>query len=210
MPLKMLFQPSLNCSIGIWKISESLDELIHLSKNQYEQELMETSNIERKKQRIISRLLLTKMLDIDSVSISYDVNRKPFVEDQNCFFSISHTSEFVVVSLSSEKNTGIDIEKLSDRILRIESRFISDRDAKILDSFIDQLEAKYLVWGAKECMLKYVGDRKIDFKKHMQIKNFNFTDKGMFVAELNYGNIHEEFEINYLKIDDHVLTYIFK
>ena len=210
MPLIKLFQPLKNCSIGIWKIQENLSELIQLSENLYEKELLETSNTERKKQRIISRLLLAKMLDVSSVSISYDENRKPFIKVQNCFFSISHTSEFVVVSLSSEKNTGVDIEKLTNRILRIESRFISNHDAKILDSFIDKLEAKYLVWGAKECMLKYVGDRKIDFKKHMQLKSFNFTDKGAFKAELNYERIHEEFEINYLRIEDHILTYIFK
>ena len=205
-----MLYPEENCSIGVWKIEESLDDLIELSQNKYEVELLETSNIERKKQRLISRILLANMLEKKHVSISYDKNRKPYLRDHKCSFSISHTSDYVVVSLAKIKKTGVDIEKLTDRILRIETRFISEVDSEVLGSAKDDLKAKYLVWGAKECMLKYVGDRKIDFKRHMQIKSFNFTTEGSFSTKLSYKHICEEFQVHYLMIEDHVLSYIFK
>ena len=60
----------------IWRIDESLEELLDISKHHYDHELEGISNITRQKERIISRLLL-EMIVGRKVEVKYEDSGKP-------------------------------------------------------------------------------------------------------------------------------------
>ena len=84
-----------NIKIGIWKIEESLEELLQLAR-----ETSITNNTEkRKKEFLISRLLLRNM-NLNS-NISYNKFGAPELDDsQN--ISISHSKELVAILLGDK------------------------------------------------------------------------------------------------------------
>lgn len=207
MSLFKIFDTKDGSKIGVWKIDESLDELISETSNRYSVELVSFTNESRKKQCLASRIILQKLLKKDEVWIEYAENRKPSLVDSNYHISISHTNEFVAVIIG-EREVGIDIEKIHPRIHKTRKRFVSEREERWLKNsdFID--EQLYLIWGAKEAMLKIVGDRKIDFQKNMWVNSFNFNKQGCFESHIEYLKIDKNYKVEYHQINNHLLVYI--
>ena len=146
-----------NIKIGLWKIEESLEELLQLAGK-----TSITNNTEkRKKEFLISRLLLRNM-NLNS-NISYNKFGAPELDDfQN--ISISHSKKLVAILLG-DKKVGLDIEPISNKPLRLSSKFIAKNVHENLSK-----EKATLIWCAKEAIYKWYQKRNIDFKK--DIKSF--------------------------------------
>lgn len=73
-------------------------------------------------------------------------------------FAIAHKAPYIFVSASREKKMGVDIEKLSDRIAKLRTKFISDTENSLVHSSIsnesDLLYRYTQVWSAKEAFVK--------------------------------------------------------
>ena len=116
----LVFREHINeAELIIWRMDETLEELLEISLHHYDHEIENISNEVRKKERIISRFLLETLVG-RKVEVKYADSGKPFCDGMH--FSISHTKNFVAVIVSNEP-VGVDIEYKSDRIFRITEKF---------------------------------------------------------------------------------------
>ena len=86
---------------GIWKASESLEELLALlpHKEKYEEGIGKFTAVSRKLEWLAVRVLLYTMLG-EEKEIHYYSNGGPYLADGSFSISISHTKGYVAVLLS--------------------------------------------------------------------------------------------------------------
>jgi len=103
-----------------------------------------------------------------------DMHSKPFISGQpGFFFNISHTLDVVVVAISMNSETGIDIESANNKKgyeLVINSYFTENEALKIQNSNKPEKIFKQ-IWTHKEAVVKLLGSHLLD-----QIKSFDVSD----------------------------------
>lgn len=190
--------------LGIWKLSESVSELI--SNFQFsENEKLEFDKIKverRKKEYIATRLLLKGLLG-EKPEISYLKSGKPVLKNSHKNISISHSSEFVV-ALVSENNIGIDVENIQRNIKKIANRFLCDNELKHINKKGDSQTATVLYWSAKEAIFKCTNDDGILFDTQIIIQPFNIKKEGIFAGSLNKKI---DYKLWYFFIENNVVVY---
>ena len=91
------------------------------------------------------------------------------------FFSLSHTNSYAAAMLHPTAPVGIDVEQVSERVLRIRKKFLSETEESILQSFGSRfahlsMTAIYtLAWSAKEAAYKALHQSGIDFINDLPI-----------------------------------------
>lgn len=183
-----------HCIIAIWDVCESLDELKNLSE-QYDLSALKSEK--RKKEFLASRLLLEKIHP--NTSIIYNRYGAPTLSDGN-FVSISHSKNLVAITVS-DKKVGLDIEQISEKALRLSSRFIAKDNHQKLT-----LEKATLIWCCKEAIFKWHQKGGVDFKKDICLTPFILSEKGEIAANFK----QEQLKLNYRKINNHYLVYVCK
>ena len=149
----MLIKRQENHVLGIWEIKENLEEAIKIYKNSIPNKF---KSDKRQLEYILTRLLLQK---IDrKLIISYNQFGAPKLNDYRNI-SISHSNDFIALIIS-EKKVAVDIEKISNKPLKIKHKFISNND-----SILDNKTEATLAWSAKETVYKLNQEGGIDFKK---------------------------------------------
>lgn len=166
-----------NKKVGIWKISESIEELLRLANPS--NEFLSEMHLMRSQKRKIEKLAtccLMQAIGADYSQLVYLPSGKPELKRSKLHVSISHTADFVTVVLS-ESSVGIDIEAIDARIVNLRSRFVAS------DEFIDQgLEIIHLMlhWSAKEAMFKWIDREGVQFTKHLHVSPFQPGANGYF------------------------------
>ena len=108
-------------NILVWEITETLDQLKALYGNI---NITNYASEKRKKEHLISRLMVNEICK--NGTIIYNKFGAPEL-DNNKHLSISHSKELVTV-IVSEKKSGIDIEKISEKSMRLASKFVSEKN----------------------------------------------------------------------------------
>ena len=183
-----------NYQIAIWEINKSLNELIQLSDNI---DISKFRNEKRKREIISTKLLLNELLP--NASISYNTYGAPEIGNDN-FISISHSSKLIAIIISKKK-VGLDIEKISEKPLRLSSKFISRNQHSPLSK-----EKATLIWCCKEAIYKWHQKRKIDFIADIKINPFTIKDEDKLIAKFK----SQKLTLHYKKIDAHFLVYVCK
>ena len=189
----ILLKKEKNQSLGIWKISESINELKALTKSF---KLDQIKSQKRKLEILAVRVLLEKMCG--NVKLEYNKYGAPIL-DNNKNISISHSKQLVAI-IVSEFKSAIDIEIISKRILKIKDKFISTND-NINDSQKDLT----IAWSTKECIFKWHQKGNINFKDDILIKSINHSSKKI---EVSFDK--NLFILNFIKINNHILVYVCK
>ena len=183
-----------NCIIAIWKITETLEELLQLS------HIIISPNFntkKRKKEWIASRLLLNEINP--NYSISYNEFGAPELNNGS-YISISHSKGLVAIIISQQQ-VGLDIEEISGKALRVSSKFISTNNLKALTA-----EKATLIWCCKEAVFKWHQKGKVDFIADIKLHPFESMKKGCITAEFR----NTQLILNYQKIHNHYLVYVCK
>ena len=178
--------------ILVWKITETLDELLYLNGN------INTTNYtseKRKKEHLVSRLLVTEIYP--TKTIIYNEFGAPEL-DNGKHISISHSKALVAV-IMSDKNTGLDIEQISEKSLRLASKFVSEKNLIKLNK-----EKSTLIWCIKEAIYKWYQKGGVDFIKDIIITEFIAEEHGKIMAYFR----KKELNLNYIKINNHYLVYV--
>ncbi len=183
-----------NCIISLWEINETLDVLMQLSANR---KIPDFNNEKRKKEYLASRLLLKDIAP--NTKITYNEYGAPKLENGE-HISISHSKNLVAIIISKQK-VGLDIEKISEKPLRLSSKFISDNTHQNLTK-----EKTTLIWCVKEAIFKWNQKGNVDFKNDIKIKEFEIMGKG----EISCNFKGEKIIVKYRKIDNHYLAYVCK
>lgn len=163
--MPFLYQQNINSglAIGIWKITESSD--FFLSKGV---EFRTIQHTQKQLQHLAGRYLLQLLHPNKRFqSIELTETGKPFfVDEPNCFFSISHSANYAAVAISNQKEVGVDIEMISEKALRLSKRFLSDDELEILNKLFTSPElAATAGWCIKETVFKWYGKGNVDFAK---------------------------------------------
>jgi len=189
-------------SLGLWKITETADELYQQYPflETYRDELDRHYRAEaRKREFLCVHLLLALMTGNRQLRVEHLSSGKPCLESGQ-HISISHTKGYAAVILSGKRTVAVDIEYQSDRVQRIAHKFI--RPDEEADTILSQL----LHWSAKETLYKYFSETPLGYFD-MRLQPFVVTDSGTVKGEnLTTG---EMLPVYYRVAKDYVLTFAF-
>ena len=194
--------------IGVWQITETEEELTELSSTPSD-EMEEISFIRSeslRKQRLAVRALLNTMFD-DKVYLSHHDNGKPYIENNPINISITHTAKYVAVILHEEENVGIDIESLDRDFSAVEKKALSEDE---IDDLEDEKRNEQLAiyWCAKEAVYKLLSRYNVDFAEQIEIERFRPRGEGELEATFTSKDDEEEFDLEYITFDRHVLVWV--
>ena len=194
--------------IGVWQITETEEELKELSSTPTD-EMEEISFIRSeslRKQRLAVRALLNTMFD-DKVYLSHHDNGKPYIENNPINISITHTAKYVAVILHEEENVGIDIESLDRDFSVVEKKALSEDEIEDLEDE-KRNEQLAIYWCAKEAIFKLLSRYNVDFAEQIEVERFRPRGEGELEATCSYMDEDEEFDLEYITFDRHVLVWV--
>ena len=181
-----------DAEIGVWQITETEEELKELSSTPTD-EMEEISFIRSeslRKQRLAVRALLNTMFD-DKVYLSHHDNGKPYV----------------AVILHEEENVGIDIESLDRDFSVVEKKALSEDEIEDLEDE-KRNEQLAIYWCAKEAIFKLLSRYNVDFAEQIEVERFRPRGEGELEATFTYKDEEEEFDLEYITFDRHVLVWV--
>ena len=196
---------SFETQIAIWKIEEEPD-FFSSSIDFSEYDFMEYESIKhpfKRMQWLASRYLLKKISNENRLLLLYkNENGKPFFENAKYHFSITHSHSYVAVIISKEKNVSIDLEKITEKVLKVKHKFLHTLDFEQGEN----LEKLTLIWSAKETLYKYFDSKLLHFKEHLIIKNVrnNMLETETILEEKSISK-----QVSVYCFEDFVMTYIF-
>lgn len=197
-----------DAQLGIWKIEETVKELSdQLTLNENDAINISTiSNELKQKQWLAARVLLKQILG-QECAIRYDVNGKPHLIGKKQKISLSHSHSYVAALVDNNNETGIDIQLMTERILRLGHKFMSDVELDDINS-VHPAEKLHVYWGVKESLYKLYGKRKVDFIRNLKIQPFEYENSGTITGTIAMEHINESHTLQYKKMENYMLVYV--
>lgn len=177
--MPLVYQHNINeaTRLAVWHITEP--EEFFLKKVPRKKNV---SHPHKRLQHLAGRYLLPFLFDgFPLREIMIADTRKPFLENEQYHFSISHCGEYAAAIVSAHERVGIDIELVTAKIERVKHKFTTEDELLFLNeeykAFLDQfglekkIEQEFLtmIWSAKETIFKWYGAGHMDFREHMQL-----------------------------------------
>ena len=195
--------------LGLWKITEDVEFFISkldLSENEVKI-LKSFANESRKKHWLAYRILADRMINNNRHNeIKYDENRKPHLKNTEFHISVTHTGNYAAAVISKTTSVGIDIEKITPRILKIKHKFLNENELKFSEKE-NILEHLYIYWCSKEAMYKLYGKRDIDFRKNIFVEEFTVSEKGKTNGIIKTDKTEKQVNLFFEFFDGHLLVY---
>ena len=193
--------------LGVWRMEESVEELLTLLDRPEEQAdfLRRVTAEGRRREHLASRVLLKQLMGEEPL-VAYRSSGAPFLVDQPLYVSITHTQGYAAAILSPSP-TGIDIEYRSDRVLRIRSRFMTQEEERGIDP-AHEVEHLLIHWCAKETLFKLIDQEEVDFLTHLHVHPFPYADHGFFQVSECRTPQSQTFPLAYQVTSDYVLTWL--
>lgn len=97
--------------------------------------------------------------DIRSVTLDYNINKKPYLASHPWLnFNISHSNEFAVIGISRTK-IGLDIEHMSEdfEFTDLLPDILGENEILTVQNAVDKKRAFYMSWTRKEAFVKALG-----------------------------------------------------
>lgn len=145
--------------------------------------------------RTLLYFMLGKVAEIDYVSTG-----APILSGTDLNISISHTGKYVCVALSDTEQVGVDVERYSDRVEKIRSRFVGE------DEQAESLVQLLTLWSAKEAVFKLIQKEGVDFKENLKSYPYNQETCGDFIITYKAQGESIDCCVAYEMHDDFVLT----
>ena len=197
--------------LGVWKITESVDDMLSMIQFTDEDHLtFEKFKIKSRQAHWLAyRLAARQLLDPDEeCSFFYDDNGKLHFANLNYQISVTHSGVYAGVIISKNRYVGLDIEKLGDRIEHLAEKFLMKEELKNLPA---ENQQRYLtvLWSAKEALYKLFGKPKVQFDRDIFLSPFELKRKGEFEGRIsNYGVVRDYvLEYEFSDDDEYVLVH---
>ena len=194
---KIFHKKNLNTQIYVWKINSCYEDQIKnpLLNTDELISARELNNPKRKKEFISNRIALKNIFNKE-LELKYYTSGKPFIKEAK-HLSISHSSGFLAIAYGDE-NIGIDIEKPQCRMVKLMPKILSEIEFMEFKKE-PSIDLACKLWGSKEAILKYVGDKNLNYKKDIKVENIELG-----IATYSKMSFKVEFE----KIENMILTYV--
>ena len=189
-------------SLGVWKIEEEAD--FFTASIDYHSAATHPA---RKLQQLATRFLLLQLepkLPLQEIVVGEA--GKPMMLNNDFEFNLSHTPQMAAAIVGKTTPVGIDLEKISDRVLRIQNKFLHPNELRSVEGLVMESQISILTryWTIKEAVYKWWGKGGVDFANDIVVENES--------DEFSLIRFHKEdgilLRVNCLQIDDHWLAYV--
>jgi len=182
--------------IYVWKVTSLLNDL-YKNPSLSAKELKEVSALKSEKRKIefLACRIVLKDLFNNKLELKHHESGRPYIKEAN-HISISHSKGYIAIAFG-EENIGIDIEQPHQKMLKLIPRILSETELKQFQQN-PTIENACEMWGAKESVLKYIGDKNLNYRDDIKIEN----------DSIKYLNLH--FELCFETIEEMILTYVIK
>jgi 4'-phosphopantetheinyl transferase len=198
--------------LGIWRIEESADWFrSQLMLDENENTLIDAiKHPQRKLHWLSSRVLIRTMMQTDQfIHLENDLNGKPVIHNFPVELSLSHSADLSALLISKKYKVGIDIEKMDPKVLRIRHKFMSATELSWISNE-DAIAQLYASWCAKEAMYKLYGEKKLDFREHLFVAPFSYSNSGMIKGKISKGAYYAEPDVHYERLEEYMTAYVFQ
>ena len=139
-------------TVWLWRLTESERELVGLwERLQSGEALPAARSAARRSEWLAERLLIATAIGKDA-RLRHRPSGAPYLEPPVPGFSISHTRGMVAIAVSDKGPVGVDVERVSHKVLRVRNRFLSPEELALIAD--DDVTANIVAWTAKEAMFK--------------------------------------------------------
>lgn len=196
-----------NLYLAVWKIDELHDELQAMLPSEIltDAELATIHHPQKQMEFFSSRLTikhLANKLGFKYKGIKKDEFGKPYLVGTDWQMSLTHTLRYVAVAIHPTKAVGLDIEKPSDKLKRIEHKFLSESEIEDANSDIRKL---CIYWSAKETLYKIYGKRKVFFIENLFV--YPFEENAVSIKGfIKMPSFEREVEMFIEEIDEYILV----
>ena len=161
-----------------------------------EREIIQQLSPRKKSEWLASREVLFRIADLPQrVECLYDDFGKPYLIGSDHQISVSHSADWATAMISN-KPCGVDIQVYSQTLERISNRFLSEKESSSTPQLNNRLHHLHVLWGAKECMYKAYGKKKLEFRKHIFINDLDIANCSGN-GEIRFEDIHLQYEIHF-------------
>ncbi len=197
-------------SIALWEITETRDELLDILGNDpvVINEISQFSSEKRILEYLASRCTLNAMCQ-KPMRIVYLPSGMPYVDDHSVRISISHTGKYVTVIIHPDTPVGIDIERISDRPIRVKHKFLSDDEIFHIDPRSEKTHLT-LLWAVKEALYKVIGIESVDFINDLHIAPFQPYLSGTITARETVTEAKATYNLEYKVFPEFVVVWVKK
>lgn len=172
--MPLVYQQNINEDTGLalWKIEET--EAFFNGKMKL---LPAISHPHKRLQHLAGRYLLNLLeADFPISLIQIADTRRPFLENDQYHFSISHCGNYAAALVSESHRVGVDIELISGKAYRLNDKFLSAVEhAKLSHAIANEEAACTCGWSIKEALFKWYALGKVDFKRNLEILSIEFS-----------------------------------
>lgn len=209
MPINKLEKINADRLIGVWKITETENELIQSIDIQKDilDNISQTKALNKRLEWLASRVLIKQMgaeLNLNYQGISKNTDGKPLLNKSTYELSITHSYPYVAAIIDKSKAVGIDLEQPKNKLLKVARKFCNDEELEYSNSNVNQL---CILWSAKEALYKIYSKRGLIFKEHLLIDPFKLEPFGTITGYISVKEWRKSYNLHYSVTDDFVLVY---
>ena len=195
--------------IAVWQVPETEGELMNLVSGPNDElggiSLFRSES--QRRQKLAVRALINEMFE-EKMYLNHHDNGKPYLENCVTNISITHTEKYVAIIIHDEEEVGIDVESLDRDFSAVEKKALSEDEIDDLDDE-KKNEQLAIYWCAKEAIYKRMSQNRVDFAEQIEVEKFNLRKEGELEATFIHKDEYEEdFELEYLIFDRHVLVWL--
>lgn len=202
MPIIRTIRPNDNTLVGIWKITESIDDLssqVVLSSKS--KELLKNRKSRVHKLQFLSIRAILLEFGYSDQDLSY-INNSPIL-NKGKTISISHSNLFSCVIISDFK-VGIDVQEFNNKINIIAKKFIGYETLYVKDN---DTQIMSIIWNIKESIYKIAEIIGLDYKNHLLVIPFNINDDFTY-SWLIYKKRKERYISYFFTIENYSFAYL--
>ncbi len=166
-----------NKNLLLWHLTESVEDWMEMAEKSghlFPNQLPNRRDIER-----FATLLLLKEMQIQN-QLEYNEWGKPVLKDGR-FLSISHDKNFVGIVIH-DKEVGLDIQTVEERIHRIAQKFCNEAELSQFQT-TQELTA---IWCTKEAIFKFFGTD-VPFAESITVTSIDWNSEEIIA---NYSGVH--------------------
>jgi 4'-phosphopantetheinyl transferase len=190
--------------LGLWKISESVNQLNAIANlSPSDREILSKKNKERRQKEWLAARCLVKEIIPSPSELFYNEHGKPILQSGDFAISISHSEKYAAVLLTKSNRAGVDVQKIKADIGKGIDYFLNNQE----QLWVDKADFILLniLWSCKESVFKYVSSHELDIRNQIFCGAFQPQPQGQI--EVNVRDRHQEtLLIHYEIFEDYVLT----
>jgi 4'-phosphopantetheinyl transferase len=108
--------------------------------------------------------------------------------------------------VSLNNAVGMDIELVTDKILRIHHKFINEQESDFVKP--EDVIANCVAWSAKETLFKWYGKGQVDFRKNITLHPFTMSARGAIKAAFAKPDCSKLLNVEYEAGPELVMTWV--